>query len=98
MRLKPVVFSLDFLATPIIEAINPAEGWTTGGATVVIVGDNFFEGIDVGFDGSLVHTEVTSTGLCMNFLYFINLNFSLLVLGDCLLLVTKSQESNGFKN
>ena len=43
-----------------IEAINPAEGWTTGGATVVIVGDNFYDGIQVGFEGALVHTEVST--------------------------------------
>ena len=47
-----------FVVSPIIETINPAEGWTSGGATVIIVGDNFFEEIEVGFDGILVHTEV----------------------------------------
>ncbi|CAO2578740.1 Transcription factor COE4, partial [Lemmus lemmus] len=36
-------------ATPCIKAISPGEGWTTGGATVIIIGDNFFDGLQVVF-------------------------------------------------
>uniref|UniRef100_A0A3Q2QNY5 Transcription factor COE3-like n=1 Tax=Fundulus heteroclitus TaxID=8078 RepID=A0A3Q2QNY5_FUNHE len=32
-------------ATPCIKAISPSEGWTTGGATVILIGDNFFDGL-----------------------------------------------------
>uniref|UniRef100_A0A8C2Y5G0 EBF transcription factor 3 n=1 Tax=Coturnix japonica TaxID=93934 RepID=A0A8C2Y5G0_COTJA len=35
---------LENAATPCIKAISPSEGWTTGGATVIIIGDNFFDG------------------------------------------------------
>ena len=34
-------------AVPCIKAISPSEGWTTGGSTVIIVGDNFFDGLQV---------------------------------------------------
>uniref|UniRef100_H2Y662 IPT/TIG domain-containing protein n=1 Tax=Ciona savignyi TaxID=51511 RepID=H2Y662_CIOSA len=44
--------------SPMIKAINPAEGWTTGGATVVIVGDNFFDGLQVVFGSMVVWSEV----------------------------------------
>ena len=35
-------------AIPCIKAISPSEGWTTGGSTVIIIGDNFFDGLQVG--------------------------------------------------
>uniref|UniRef100_A0A672JE97 Transcription factor COE3 n=1 Tax=Salarias fasciatus TaxID=181472 RepID=A0A672JE97_SALFA len=41
-------------ATPCIKAISPSEGWTTGGATVIIIGDNFFDGLQVVFGTMLV--------------------------------------------
>ncbi|OXA42831.1 Transcription factor collier [Folsomia candida] len=41
-------------ATPCIKAISPSEGWTTGGATVIIIGDNFFDGLQVVFGSMLV--------------------------------------------
>uniref|UniRef100_H2Y660 IPT/TIG domain-containing protein n=1 Tax=Ciona savignyi TaxID=51511 RepID=H2Y660_CIOSA len=47
-----------FTASPMIKAINPAEGWTTGGATVVIVGDNFFDGLQVVFGSMVVWSEL----------------------------------------
>ena len=34
-------------AIPVIKAISPSEGWTTGGSTVIIIGDNFFDGLQV---------------------------------------------------
>ena len=32
---------------PQVKAVSPSEGWTTGGQTVVIIGENFFDGIQV---------------------------------------------------
>ncbi|KAK1904461.1 Transcription factor COE1, partial [Dissostichus eleginoides] len=45
-------------ATPSIKAISPSEGWTTGGATVIIIGDNFFDGLQVIFGTMLVWSEL----------------------------------------
>ena len=45
-------------ATPCIKAISPTEGWTTGGTGVIIVGDNFFDGLQVVFGTMLVWSEV----------------------------------------
>ncbi|NXA43713.1 COE3 factor, partial [Eudromia elegans] len=45
-------------ATPCIKAISPSEGWTTGGATVIVIGDNFFDGLQVVFGTMLVWSEV----------------------------------------
>ncbi|XP_041571506.2 transcription factor COE4 isoform X4 [Taeniopygia guttata] len=44
-------------ATPCIKAISPSEGWTTGGATVIVIGDNFFDGLQVLFGTVLVWSE-----------------------------------------
>ncbi|XP_054167120.1 transcription factor collier-like isoform X2 [Oppia nitens] len=46
-----------FAATPCIKAISPTEGWTTGGSTVIIIGDNFFDGLQVVFGTMLVWSE-----------------------------------------
>lgn len=48
------------VATPCIKAISPSEGWTTGGATVIIIGDNFFDGLQVVFGTMLVWSEVST--------------------------------------
>uniref|UniRef100_A0A8C7K7L2 Transcription factor COE4 n=1 Tax=Oncorhynchus kisutch TaxID=8019 RepID=A0A8C7K7L2_ONCKI len=45
-------------ATPCIKAISPSEGWTTGGATVIIIGENFFDGLQVIFGTMLVWSEL----------------------------------------
>ncbi|XP_047739097.1 transcription factor collier [Hyalella azteca] len=45
-------------ATPCVKAICPSEGWTSGGATVIIVGDNFFDGLQVVFGSTLVWSEM----------------------------------------
>lgn len=50
-------------AAPCIKAISPSEGWTTGGATVIIIGDNFFDGLQVIFGTMLVWSEVGETVL-----------------------------------
>ncbi|XP_060103410.1 LOW QUALITY PROTEIN: transcription factor COE3-like [Heteronotia binoei] len=47
-------------ATPCIKAISPSEGWTTGGATVIVIGDNFFDGLQVVFGTMLVWSEVST--------------------------------------
>lgn len=54
-------FPVAFLevAAPCIKAISPSEGWTTGGATVIIIGDNFFDGLQVIFGTMLVWSEVS---------------------------------------
>ncbi|XP_048093773.1 transcription factor COE1-A isoform X6 [Alosa alosa] len=49
---------LEHEAAPCIKAISPSEGWTTGGATVIIIGDNFFDGLQVIFGTMLVWSEL----------------------------------------
>nr|XP_005161480.1 transcription factor COE1-like isoform X1 [Danio rerio] len=49
---------LEHAAAPCIKAISPSEGWTTGGATVIIIGDNFFDGLQVIFGSMLVWSEL----------------------------------------
>ena len=57
-------------ATPTIKAISPSEGWTTGGTTVIIIGDNFFDGLQVVFGSMLVWSEVRIyIWRCCNFYY-----------------------------
>jgi early B-cell factor len=46
------------VATPCIKAVSPSEGWTTGGAHVIIIGDNFFDGLQVIFGTMLVWSEL----------------------------------------
>ncbi|XP_045124063.1 transcription factor collier-like isoform X2 [Portunus trituberculatus] len=48
-------------ATPCIKAISPSEGWTTGGATVIIIGDNFFDGLQIVFGSMLVWSELVTS-------------------------------------
>ncbi|KAJ0060561.1 hypothetical protein NL108_016039, partial [Boleophthalmus pectinirostris] len=59
-RLDPSedLFSVSAAATPCIKAISPSEGWTTGGATVILIGDNFFDGLQVVFGTMLVWSEL----------------------------------------
>ena len=38
----------------------PSEGWTTGGSTVIIVGDNFFDGLQVVFGTMIVWSELVT--------------------------------------
>lgn len=57
------LFFLVFPATPCIKAISPSEGWTTGGAMVIIIGDNFFDGLQVVFGTMLVWSEVGQSHL-----------------------------------
>lgn len=55
------------MATPCIKAISPSEGWTSGGSTVIIVGDNFFDGLQVVFGTMLVWSEVSNKSLFNRF-------------------------------
>ena len=49
---------LCFTAYPSIKAICPNEGWTSGGTNVVVIGDNFFDGLQVVFGALIVWSEV----------------------------------------
>ncbi|XP_073241683.1 transcription factor COE2-like isoform X2 [Porites lutea] len=44
-------------AFPSIKAICPNEGWTTGGTHVVVIGENFFDGLQVVFGSLIVWSE-----------------------------------------
>uniref|UniRef100_UPI0037E93D57 transcription factor COE2 isoform X3 n=1 Tax=Semicossyphus pulcher TaxID=241346 RepID=UPI0037E93D57 len=60
-RLEPGEVNLSLLlcaATPCIKAISPSEGWTTGGAMVIVIGENFFDGLQVVFGSMLVWSEL----------------------------------------
>ena len=48
------------LATPSIKAICPNEGSVAGGSTVVIIGENFFEGLQVVFGSMLIWGELVT--------------------------------------
>ncbi|XP_050395966.1 transcription factor COE1 isoform X2 [Patella vulgata] len=50
-----------FPATPCIKAICPSEGWTSGGTTVIIIGDNFFDGLQLVFGTMLVWSELLTS-------------------------------------
>lgn len=52
---------MDVGEIPCIKAISPSEGWTTGGASVIIIGEQFFNGLDVVFGSILVWSEVCGT-------------------------------------
>ena len=38
--------------SPTVKAVTPSEGWTQGGQTVIIIGENFFDGLQVQTDNS----------------------------------------------
>ncbi|KAH7642663.1 transcription factor collier-like isoform x2 [Dermatophagoides farinae] len=50
-----------FAAAPCIKAISPSEGWTIGGTTVIILGDNFFDGLQVVFGNVTVWGELLTS-------------------------------------
>eukprot|EP00794_Sanderia_malayensis_P003996 gene3996-4546_t len=39
---------------PLIKALIPSEGWTSGGTQVIIIGENFFDGIQIVFGNCIV--------------------------------------------
>ena len=59
-RMDQLDGTVSTLAIPVIKAVCPNEGPTTGGTTVVIIGDNFFEGLQVIFGGMLIWGELVS--------------------------------------
>ncbi|CAI2358245.1 unnamed protein product [Caenorhabditis sp. 36 PRJEB53466] len=42
-------------SVPVIKALCPSEGWVQGGTQVVLIGENFFEGLQVSFGSSGPH-------------------------------------------
>lgn len=44
--------------SPIIKAIAPSEGWTSGGQSVVIIGENFFDGLQAMIGTATVWCEL----------------------------------------
>ncbi|KAF0298787.1 Transcription factor collier [Amphibalanus amphitrite] len=60
-RMDPTDGFLSPPATPCIKAISPSEGWTTGGSTVIIIGDNFFDGLQIVFGTMLVWSELITS-------------------------------------
>ena len=52
------MFVVLFAATPTIKAICPSEGWTSGGTSIIVIGDHFFDGVQVVFGSMLVWSEV----------------------------------------
>ncbi|KAM9782184.1 transcription factor COE1-like isoform X1 [Syngnathus typhle] len=60
-RLQPAAATPSYLlhgASPCIRAISPGEGWTSGGATVIVIGENFFDGLQVIFGSATVWSEL----------------------------------------
>lgn len=59
-KIRSLICHFIFLppAYPTIKAICPNEGWTVGGPNVMIVGENFFEGLQVVFGTRMVYSEV----------------------------------------
>ncbi|GAV00209.1 hypothetical protein RvY_11093-2 [Ramazzottius varieornatus] len=51
----------DGLATPCIKHISPNEGWTQGGTMCVVIGENFFEGLQVVFGSTVVWSELLTS-------------------------------------
>ncbi|XP_061658529.1 transcription factor COE1-like isoform X2 [Syngnathoides biaculeatus] len=48
-------------ASPCIKAVSPGEGWTTGGAAVIVIGENFFEGLQVIFGSAMAWSELITS-------------------------------------
>lgn len=44
--------------SPTVKAVSPSEGWTSGGQTVIIIGENFFDGLQVFFGTTPVWSEL----------------------------------------
>ena len=63
----PTVTNSTFLSaytpaqTPVIKAVSPSEGFTNGGQSVVIIGENFFDGLQVIFGTIPVWSELITS-------------------------------------
>lgn len=44
--------------TPVIKAVSPTDGWVQGGQTVIIIGEHFFDGLQVYFGTTPVWSEL----------------------------------------
>ena len=63
---KQFIYSFNFnisgiypgAVSPIIKAIAPSEGWTSGGQSVVIIGENFFDGLQAMIGTATVWCEL----------------------------------------
>lgn len=51
---------IPYNSNPCIKAISPSEGWIGGGANVIIIGDNFFDGLQVVFGTMVVWSELVT--------------------------------------
>ncbi len=52
-----------------IKHIQPNEGWIVGGQVVLILGDNFFDGLQVMFNTMVVYSEVCILKINTNYLF-----------------------------
>jgi len=52
------LFLESLIPTPAIKHIQPNEGWVVGGQVVLILGENFFDGLQVMFNTLVVYSEV----------------------------------------
>ena len=53
-----LIWFIKSLVIPIIKAICPSEGWTSGGTNVLVIGEYFFDGLQVVFGSVIVWSEV----------------------------------------
>lgn len=51
-------FLESLIPTPVVKHIQPNEGWVVGGQVVLILGENFFDGLQVMFNNMVVYSEV----------------------------------------
>ena len=65
-----------YYAVPTVKALNPSDGWTSGGYTVIIIGDNFFEGIQAVFGTNIVWCEVWKSFLNYKIVIIVTVNKS----------------------
>ena len=59
------------IPTPVIKHIQPNEGWLVGGQAVLILGENFFDGLQVMFNTMVVYSEVSLSLSRDHMLYFL---------------------------
>ena len=59
-------FSESLIPTPVIKHIQPNEGWIVGGQVVLILGENFFDGLQVMFNTMVVYSEVRFNQRCIS--------------------------------
>lgn len=60
-RLDPIDGE-SLVPTPVIKHIQPNEGWLVGGQAVLILGENFFDGLQVMFNTVVVYSEILTPG------------------------------------